>query len=66
MCECQGNPLNRVTIALGLPYLLVNRALEDWTGLDWTAVIKRGLGKRGLVNMWTCKTQTCKMWTCKT
>ena len=27
MCECQGNPLARVTLALGLPYLLVNRAL---------------------------------------
>ena len=27
MCECQGNPLTRVTLALGLPYLLVNRAL---------------------------------------
>ena len=29
MCECQGNPLARVTLALGLPYLLVNRALEN-------------------------------------
>ena len=31
MCECQGNPLARVdiTLALGLPYLLVNRALES-------------------------------------
>ena len=28
MCECQGNPLARVTLALGLPYLLVNRALD--------------------------------------
>ena len=28
MCECQGNPLARVTLALGLPYLLVNRALK--------------------------------------
>ena len=28
MCECQGNPLARVTLALGLPYLLVNRALS--------------------------------------
>ena len=27
MCECQGNPRARVTLALGLPYLLVNRAL---------------------------------------
>ena len=27
MCECQSNPLARVTLALGLPYLLVNRAL---------------------------------------
>ena len=27
MCECQGNPLARVILALGLPYLLVNRAL---------------------------------------
>ena len=27
MCECQGNPLARVTLALGLPYLLANRAL---------------------------------------
>ena len=27
MCECQGNPLARVTLALGLPYLLVNRAI---------------------------------------
>ena len=29
MCECQGNPLDGVTLALhvGLPYLLVNRAL---------------------------------------
>ena len=27
MCKCQGNPLARVTLALGLPYLLVNRAL---------------------------------------
>ena len=27
MCECQGNPLARVTLELGLPYLLVNRAL---------------------------------------
>ena len=27
MCECQGNPLARVTLALGLPYLLVERAL---------------------------------------
>ena len=27
MCDCQGNPLARVTLALGLPYLLVNRAL---------------------------------------
>ena len=26
MCECQGNPLARVTLAQGLPYLLVNRA----------------------------------------
>ena len=30
MCECQGNPLARVTLALGLPYLLVNRALDNW------------------------------------
>ena len=29
MCECQGNPLARVTLALGLPYLLVNRALKE-------------------------------------
>ena len=29
MCECQGNPLARVTLALGLPYLLVNRALDE-------------------------------------
>ena len=29
MCECQGNPLARVTLALGLPYLLVNRALDS-------------------------------------
>ena len=29
MCECQGNPLARVTLALGLPYLLVNRALAS-------------------------------------
>ena len=28
MCECQGNPLARVTLALGLPYLLVNGALD--------------------------------------
>ena len=29
MCECQGNPLARVTlVVLGLPYLLVNRALR--------------------------------------
>ena len=28
MCEYQGNPLARVTLVLGLPYLLVNRALE--------------------------------------
>ena len=28
MCECQGNPLARVNLALGLPYLLVNRALQ--------------------------------------
>ena len=27
MCECQGNPLARVTLVLGLPNLLVNRAL---------------------------------------
>ena len=26
MCECQGNPLARVILTLGLPYLLVNRA----------------------------------------
>ena len=26
MCQCQCNPLARVTVALGLPYLLVNRA----------------------------------------
>ena len=31
MCECQGDPLARVTLALGLPYLLVNRALEILT-----------------------------------
>ena len=30
MCECQGNPLTRVTLALGLPYLLVNRALVQY------------------------------------
>ena len=30
MCECQGNPLARVTLALGLPYLLVNRALVQY------------------------------------
>ena len=30
MCECQGNPLTRVTLALGLPYLLVNRALVSF------------------------------------
>ena len=29
MCECQGKPLARVTLALGLPYLLVNRALQS-------------------------------------
>ena len=28
MCECQGNPLARVALALGLPFLLVNRALD--------------------------------------
>lgn len=28
MCECQGNHLARVTLALGLPHLLVNRALD--------------------------------------
>ena len=28
MCKCQGNPLARVTLALGSPYLLVNRALQ--------------------------------------
>ena len=34
MCECQGNPLARVTLALGLPYLLVNRDLSPvLTGL---------------------------------
>ena len=27
MCKCQGNPFARVTLALWLPYLLVNRAL---------------------------------------
>ena len=27
MCECQGNPLARVTLGPELPYLLVNRAL---------------------------------------
>ena len=27
MCEYQGSPLARVTLGLGLPYLLVNRAL---------------------------------------
>ena len=32
MCECQGNPLARVTLALGLPYLLVNRALMTLVG----------------------------------
>ena len=32
MCECQGNPLARVTLALGLPYLLVNRALASYNG----------------------------------
>ena len=32
MCECQGNPLARVTLALGLPYLLVNRPLA-WSQL---------------------------------
>ena len=31
MCECQGNPLARVTLPLGLPYLLVNRALKSGT-----------------------------------
>ena len=34
MCECQGNPLARVTLALGLPYLLVNRALGIKRSLD--------------------------------
>ena len=29
MCECQGNPFARVTLALGLPCLLVNRALVN-------------------------------------
>ena len=37
MCECQGNPLARVTLALGLPYLLVNRALagspQNWVNV---------------------------------
>ena len=28
MCECQGNPLARVNLALGLPCLLANRALD--------------------------------------
>ena len=30
MCECQGNPLSRVTLALMLPYLLVNKAVENF------------------------------------
>ena len=29
MCECQGNPLARVTLALGLPYVLVNMAFSQ-------------------------------------
>ena len=36
MCECQGNPLARVTLALGLPYLLVNRALVYTTQVNST------------------------------
>ena len=30
--ELSFNPLARVTLAVGLPYLLVNRALENLTG----------------------------------
>lgn len=30
MCECQGNPFACVTLALGLPYLLVNRTLGSF------------------------------------
>ena len=37
MCECQGNLLARVTLALGLPYLLVNRVMDKTLTLSpWT------------------------------
>ena len=42
MWECQGNPLARVTLALGLPYLLVNRALKFGCCLNVTVTVNKG------------------------
>ena len=51
MCECQGNPLARVTLALGLPYLLVNRSLErgEMVFEDKTTWLLRRDGHYGMV-----------------
>ena len=46
MCECQGNPLARITLALGLPYLLILLFLIDFQTLVWIskhAVLYRGI-----------------------